>query len=70
MTFRELNNKPVSDGQTCSVDHTVAEFKVVVRSINSVGPNDLKNLIEQKFEVVAVEEVNTDHYGHVGRPDF
>lgn len=43
------------------VDHSVTEFKVVVRHLNRIGPDTIKDLIEKKYEVVKVEEVRQDH---------
>jgi len=54
--------KPVHDGQTVVVDHTVREFRVVIRSMNNVGPDTIKNLIQTKFEVVKCEVVNETSY--------
>lgn len=50
-------------GETISVDHTTTEFRVVIRSMSGqVGPETMKNLIQQKFEVVEIEEVENKHF--------
>ena len=55
---------PIHEGQTCMVDHTVRRFTVVVRSMNSISADTIKNLIQTKFEVVECEEVNATTYVH------
>lgn len=46
---------------TSFVDHSVTSFVVAVRSINTVGPDSIKNLIEKKFEVISIEETDLVH---------
>lgn len=54
-----ISNRPLRDGQTVTVDHTLRTFSVTVRSHINVGPETIKNLIEHKFEVVDVKETDT-----------
>lgn len=49
--------RPVKDYETCIVDHSVQRFIVEVRSMSGVFPDNLKDLIQQKYEVLKVEEV-------------
>jgi hypothetical protein len=44
---------------TVGVDHTEQSFTVRIRSLSPVSPSVLQNLIEQKFEVVSLDE-NTE----------
>lgn len=56
-------HNPIQDGRTVTIDHTVTEFKVVVRTTCSgVGPDRIKDLIQQKFEVVKCEMVSGQRY--------
>jgi len=64
MNIREINGRPVGDGETVTVDHSVQVFTVVVRSMSHIGPETLKNLIQQKYEVVKVEETDSTLYVH------
>ena len=52
-----MNKDP---GQTFSVDHYIDTFVVKIRSLSGVGPEDLKNLIEKKFEVVDIKKTKTE----------
>ncbi len=46
-------------GRNCiAPDHVLQEFKVVVRSMASVHPDTLKNLIQGKYEVVECAETD------------
>jgi|TARA_Y100000310_G_scaffold238677_1_gene242176 hypothetical protein len=67
-----ITGDPIRDGQTVSVDHTVTEFKVVVRTSSvRIGPETIKDLIQQKFEVVKCEVVDSQHYVKpTNLPDF
>ena len=64
MNIREVNGRPVGDGETVTMDHSVQVFTVVVRSMSRIGPDTLKNLIQQKYEVVKVEETDSTIYVH------
>ena len=57
-----LYGKPLVDGKTVTLDHTVQEFTVVVRSMNHVHPQTLKDLIETKFEVVNIKMGESKEY--------
>lgn len=61
MRSQNIGIKPISDGQTVLVDHTIRTFTVSVRSMNDVGANTIKDLIEKKFEVVSIEETDCVH---------
>jgi hypothetical protein len=50
------------DGETVTVDHSVRTFMVQIRSINTVGPESLKQLIEQKFEVTDIQETDGTYF--------
>ncbi len=62
LTTVNIGNRPVRNGETVLVDHTVKSFMVTVRSINKVGCEDIKNLIEKKFEVVQIDEAGSTSY--------
>lgn len=64
MNIREVNGRPVSDGETVTVDHNVQVFTVVVRSMSRVSPDTIKNLIQQRHEVVKIEETDSTLYVH------
>lgn len=49
---------PVPHGHCVEVDHTLTTFTVVVRSMNKVGPQTIKDLIQKKFEVVEVKQID------------
>lgn len=66
----EVNGRPIADGQTVVVDHSVQSFLVVVRSMGGVGVETLKNLIQQRHEVVKIEPVDAQLYVRAGAPDF
>lgn len=66
----EVNGKKIDNGQTVTVDHSVQVFTVVVRSLQSVHPDRLKDLIQAKFEVIRCEQVEHDTYVNAGQQDF
>lgn len=70
MAHIEVNGNKIDNGQTVTVDHSVQAFTVVVRSLQSVHPDRLKDLIQSKFEVIRCEETQHDTYVKAGRPDF
>ena len=44
-------------------DHTVTEFKVVVRHMRNISEDTIKDLIQKRLEVVKCEEVSRRTYG-------
>lgn len=53
-----------SYGETILTDHTTTEFRLLIRTIDGqVGPETIKNLIQQKFEVVDIEQTDKTHFG-------
>ena len=66
----EINGRPIGNGQTVVVDHIVQTYEIQIRSINGVSQDVLKRLIEQKYEVVLIEQTDTVAYVSVGCPDF
>ena len=61
MRTQNIGDKPIGDGQTVQVDHTIKTFTVSVRSMSNVGADTIKNLIEAKFEVVEIKETDGVH---------
>lgn len=57
-----LYGKPLVDGKTVTLDHSVQAFKIVVRSMSGVSPQRLKDMIEKSFEVVRIEELDRTDY--------
>lgn len=57
-----LNGKPFSAGQTVTVDHQITEFTVKIRAMNSVGANQIKQLLQEKYEVLEVKETSSTKY--------
>lgn len=53
-----VDGTPVPRNYCVQVDHTLTTFVVVVRSMNKVGPDTIKDLIEKKFEVVEVKQTD------------
>ena len=49
-------------GETISVDHSTKEFRIVIRSTSNVGIESMKDLIQQKFEVVEIEETGSEFF--------
>jgi hypothetical protein len=64
----EVNGRPIGNGQTVVVDHSVQSFLVVVRSMGGVSPDTIKNLIERRHEVVRIEPVDAQLYVRAGVP--
>lgn len=62
MNIREINGRHVDDGETVTLDHSVQVFTVVVRSMSRVSPDTIKNLIQQRHEVVRIEETDNTLY--------
>lgn len=54
----QSTSRPVADYETCILDHSVQRFTVEIRSMGGVFPDSLKELIQKKYEVLSVEEVN------------
>lgn len=55
-------NEDVRDGQTVINDHTITGFHVSVRSMNLVGEETIKDLIEKKFEVVDIRKTSKQFF--------
>lgn len=55
--YINVGNEEIGNGQTVQFDHSVQTFTVSVRSMGGVGIDTIKNLIEKRHEVVAIEEV-------------
>jgi hypothetical protein len=62
MKHVEVNGNPIGLGETVSVDHVVATYTVTVRSLRSVDKNDLKNLIQTKYEVTDIDLVDDTYF--------
>jgi hypothetical protein len=60
-TSISVNGKPIVNGKTVSVDSTVTTFTVTIQHMNSVGENDLKDLLQRKYKVLSVEETNVQN---------
>ena len=56
MNTINLTGKPIDDGQTVVVDHYTQRFTVVIRSMSPIGEDTLKNIIQQKYEVVEIKQ--------------
>lgn len=48
----------IPNGKTVTQDHQVTTFVVTVRHMNTVGPETIKDLIQRKFEVTNIEQVD------------
>jgi hypothetical protein len=71
MKFVEVNGNPIGPGETVSVDHVVATYTVTIRSLTAVDKNDLKNLIQSKYEVTDVNLVDDTYFVRGSSvPDF
>lgn len=56
---KHLDGTPIhNDGRTYTIDNTIQTFIVQVRSLGSIGEDTIKDLIQQKYEVTKVEEIN------------
>ena len=67
--FVTLDGKPAPSGQTVTVDHCVQEFRVVVRSMSNITPERLKDIIQQRLEVVSCELTDETVYCRIGALD-
>lgn len=45
------------------VDHMVRTFTVSVRSMNTIGPDTIKKLIQEKFEVIDCQMTDEKVFG-------
>ena len=59
---QHLYGGKLEEGQTVTVDHVVQSFTVVVRSMNGVDNQTLKNLLQQKWEIVSLKENDRTEY--------
>ena len=50
------NGQPIPQGHCVVPDHSVQTFTVTIRSLRTLSPETIKNLIEKKFEVLDCEE--------------
>lgn len=64
-----LDGGPIPEGQTLSVDHHVREFKVVIRSMNRISPEGVKDFLQRRWEVLECEVTGGKDYVVVGMPD-
>lgn len=70
MFIKMLDGSEPKTGQTVTFDHGVTEFKIVIRHLGTANENSIKNLLQQKFEVIKVEEVETTTFCSSCRSDF
>ena len=59
---QHIYGKPLVEGKTYTLDHSVQKFEVVIRSMSGVGTQHLKDLIQKQFEVVKINEVDRNDY--------
>ena len=52
-----VGQKP-RDGQTCTVDNVTQTFTVSIRSLSGVSPDDVKNLLQQRWEVTNITQTD------------
>jgi len=45
----------LQDGETVSVDHSVQQFTVTIRSMTPIGVQSLKDLIQKKREEILLD---------------
>lgn len=57
-----LYGKPLVEGKTVTLDHTVQKFEILIRSMSGVHASRLKDLIQKQFEVVKIKEVDSISY--------
>jgi len=57
-----LYGKPLVEGKTVTLDHTVQKFEILIRSMSGVHAQRLKDLIQKQFEVVKIKEVDSISY--------
>lgn len=58
----KINGKQVKPGQTCTVDHIVQTYTVVVRSMGGVNEDRLRDVIQKQFEVVSSKLIDETFY--------
>jgi len=56
MNLRNVDGSAVEDGQCVLVDHSIVTFSVSIRSINNVGPDDIRDQLQKKWEVTDIKE--------------
>ncbi len=66
----EIDGKPIDNGQTCTVDNVVQEFKIRIRSLGGLSPNAVKDQLQKMWEVLGVVEVECVAYVRAGMSDF
>jgi hypothetical protein len=57
-----INGKPLVDGKTVKLDHSVQKFEIVVRSLRGVSTQTVKDLIQKSYEVVRINEIDRTDY--------
>jgi len=57
-----LYGKELQDGTTVTLDHAVQRYEVVVRSLCGISNQTLKDLIEKRYEVVSIKEIDRTDY--------
>lgn len=58
---KTFSSVEIHDGKTFTVDHTVTKFEIKLRSNARVSLSVLKRLLQEKYEVVSIEAVDTHH---------
>lgn len=66
----EIHGRPIGQGDTVSVDHSVQDFHVQIRSLSGISTDTLKNLIQTRYEVTRIAKGNTKLYVQKGISDF
>jgi len=62
MKYIEINGKEIGRGETVSVDHIETTFTVTLRSLQSIGDDTLKRLIQRQYEVIGIKTVDTTYF--------
>jgi hypothetical protein len=57
-----LDGRPLVDGETVTLDHSVQKFEIIVRSLNGIAPQKVKDLIQKSYEVVSAKEIDRRDY--------
>lgn len=69
--FIEVNGRPVRDGETVTVDHSIQTITVKIRSMGVVDTDIVRNLLQQRYEVLSIEKDDVTLFVHAPNvPDF
>lgn len=56
--MKKIDGSPILSGETVTTDHVLTTFQVQVRSLRSIGADELKDIIQKRLEVTQIAQTD------------